>query len=141
MPFYSFFSAPGNMKAARKQVLVEASVKGVRPFLAGFVASGVLIKSGTFTMSGGEVSGNNAANGGGVALWENTNATFNMSGGVIRNNTIIFDGGSLLVMTATTFNMTGGEVTLNQANVGGGLYLKNGNLTGNPSIGSKDSIR
>lgn len=40
-PFYPFFSAPGNMKAARRQVLVEASVKGVRPFLAGFMASGV----------------------------------------------------------------------------------------------------
>ncbi|GMO47554.1 MAG: phenylalanine--tRNA ligase subunit beta [Termitinemataceae bacterium] len=39
-PFYPFFSLPGDMKEARKKVEVEASVQKVRPFLAGFVATG-----------------------------------------------------------------------------------------------------
>ncbi|MDR3324438.1 MAG: phenylalanine--tRNA ligase subunit beta [Spirochaetaceae bacterium] len=39
-PFYPFFSSPGDMKEARRQVVVEESVRGVRPFLAGFVAKG-----------------------------------------------------------------------------------------------------
>lgn len=37
---YDFFSSPGAMKKATRKVVVDASVKEVRPFLAGFVASG-----------------------------------------------------------------------------------------------------
>jgi phenylalanyl-tRNA synthetase beta chain len=39
-PLYPFFSSPGNRQKARQQVLVEASVQGVRPYLAGFIAGG-----------------------------------------------------------------------------------------------------
>jgi phenylalanyl-tRNA synthetase beta chain len=39
-PEYPFFSAPGSLKSARYRVRVEKSVKQVRPYLAGFVASG-----------------------------------------------------------------------------------------------------
>ncbi|MDR0561438.1 MAG: phenylalanine--tRNA ligase subunit beta [Spirochaetaceae bacterium] len=42
-PEYPFFSGPGNRKKARETVLVEAGVQGVRPFLAGFIASGKAI--------------------------------------------------------------------------------------------------
>jgi phenylalanyl-tRNA synthetase beta chain len=37
---YGFFSTPGNLKTAERKVKVDASVKKVRPFLAGFIASG-----------------------------------------------------------------------------------------------------
>jgi phenylalanyl-tRNA synthetase beta chain len=37
-PFYPFFSVPGDMKDAKKRVIVEAGVKNVRPWLAGFIA-------------------------------------------------------------------------------------------------------
>lgn len=37
---YEFFSKPGAMKKATRKVVVDASVQKVRPFLAGFVASG-----------------------------------------------------------------------------------------------------
>ncbi|GHV84644.1 phenylalanine--tRNA ligase beta subunit [Spirochaetia bacterium] len=37
---YPFFSSPGKPQAAQHRVVVEKSVKGVRPYLAGFVASG-----------------------------------------------------------------------------------------------------
>ncbi|MDR2098363.1 MAG: phenylalanine--tRNA ligase subunit beta [Spirochaetaceae bacterium] len=39
-PFYPFFSVPGDMKDAKRRVIVEASVKAVRPWLAGFIACG-----------------------------------------------------------------------------------------------------
>ncbi|MDR0409949.1 MAG: phenylalanine--tRNA ligase subunit beta, partial [Spirochaetaceae bacterium] len=40
IPFYPFFSIPGDMKDARMRVVVEASVEKVRPWLAGFIAHG-----------------------------------------------------------------------------------------------------
>jgi phenylalanyl-tRNA synthetase beta chain len=39
-PQYPFFAAPGKPQKATRQVLVEASVQGVRPYLAGFIAAG-----------------------------------------------------------------------------------------------------
>ncbi|MDR2343023.1 MAG: phenylalanine--tRNA ligase subunit beta [Spirochaetaceae bacterium] len=40
IPFYPFFSMPGGMKDAKKRVIVEDSVRAVRPCLAGFIACG-----------------------------------------------------------------------------------------------------
>ena len=40
VPEYGFFSRPGNIKKTSYKVKVEAGVKQVRPFLAGFVATG-----------------------------------------------------------------------------------------------------
>ncbi|MDR1838490.1 MAG: phenylalanine--tRNA ligase subunit beta [Treponema sp.] len=42
-PEYGFFSRTGDIKKATRKVKVEASVKQVRPYLAGFVASGKTI--------------------------------------------------------------------------------------------------
>ncbi|MDR2490518.1 MAG: phenylalanine--tRNA ligase subunit beta [Spirochaetaceae bacterium] len=39
-PFYPFFSLPGDMKESKKKVIAEASVKAVRPYIAGFIAKG-----------------------------------------------------------------------------------------------------
>jgi phenylalanyl-tRNA synthetase beta chain len=39
-PSYPFFSREGDARKAKRRVIVEESVKGVRPFLAGFVVSG-----------------------------------------------------------------------------------------------------
>lgn len=39
-PDYPFFSRPGDVKKAARKVIVEESVKAVRPYLAGFVISG-----------------------------------------------------------------------------------------------------
>ncbi|AEF82911.1 phenylalanine--tRNA ligase subunit beta [Leadbettera azotonutricia] len=43
MPDYPFFSKTGDIKKASKKVKVEKSVQKVRPFLAGFIASGKAI--------------------------------------------------------------------------------------------------
>jgi phenylalanyl-tRNA synthetase beta chain len=40
LPEYPFFSSPGNTKKAARKVIVQQSVQKVRPYLAGFVASG-----------------------------------------------------------------------------------------------------
>jgi phenylalanyl-tRNA synthetase beta chain len=42
-PEYPFFSRPGDLKKTGRRVIVEQSVKQVRPYLAGFVASGKAI--------------------------------------------------------------------------------------------------
>ncbi|MDR2184931.1 MAG: phenylalanine--tRNA ligase subunit beta, partial [Treponema sp.] len=42
-PEYPFFSSPGNPRPASRKLRVEASVKQVRPYLAGFIASGKAI--------------------------------------------------------------------------------------------------
>jgi phenylalanyl-tRNA synthetase beta chain len=39
-PEYPFFSSPGNLKKAAHKIIVEKTVKQVRPYLAGFVAAG-----------------------------------------------------------------------------------------------------
>jgi phenylalanyl-tRNA synthetase beta chain len=39
-PAYAFFSREGDLREARRKVLVEETARGVRPFLAGFCVSG-----------------------------------------------------------------------------------------------------
>ena len=42
-PVYDFFSSPGSKKSAKHKVIVEKSVSGVRPYLAGFIARGKVL--------------------------------------------------------------------------------------------------
>ena len=98
---------------------------------------GVYIKSGTFTMTGGEIKTNNAKNGGGVALDEG--GTLKLSGsGKIINNTAENNGngGGICVGTQAdtnknigTLKMTGGEISGNTANGGGGIAVLHGTFT------------
>ena len=98
---------------------------------------GVYIKSGTFTMTGGEIKTNNAKNGGGVALDEG--GTLKLSGsGKIINNTAENNGngGGICVGTQAdtnenigTLTMTGGEISGNTANEGGGIAVLHGTFT------------
>ena len=84
---------------------------------------GVLVNGGTFTMNGGEISGNAAYSGGGVYI---SNGTFTMNGGEISGNTA---GGGVYVSNGT-FTMTGGEISGNTAgNYGGGVYVNGGTFT------------
>ena len=70
-------------------------------------------RGGTFTMSGGEISGNTANMGGGVYV---NNGTFTMSGGKISGNTAITrsdglgSGGGVYVYSDGTFTKTGGTI-------------------------------
>jgi hypothetical protein len=69
----------------------------------------------TFTMSGGEISGNTCANGGGVA----NGGTFEMSGGIISGNT---GSGVSMNSPSASFTMKGGVISGNTAEWGGGVY-------------------
>ena len=86
--------------------------------------SGVEVKKGTFTMYGGEISGNSASNGGGVSVWGGS--TFDLYGGKISGNTVTNDGGGVWVATNGKFNMHGGEIEISgniAATYGGGVYV------------------
>jgi len=73
---------------------------------------------GTFTMNGGEISGNT---GGGVYV---DGGTFTMSGGEISGNTAYSYGGGVYIGSSGTFTMSGNAVISgNTASYGGGVYV------------------
>ena len=69
---------------------------------------GVYMDRGTFRMLGGSVSGNKAKYGGGVYVYS---GVFTLSGGSVSGNSSDEDGAG--VYTTGTFNMTGGSVSGN----------------------------
>ena len=90
---------------------------------------GPVVSDGKLTMSGGEISGNKAKNGGGVyihATWRN----FTMTGGTISGNIATENGGGVYVGWSYNegypvygqFMMSGGEISGNKAKKGGGVY-------------------
>ena len=99
-----------------------------------------------FNMSGGEISGNKATNGGGVyincANSKYGGTEFTMSGGKISGNKAT-NGGGVYVWGDSThepkFTMSGGEISGNEADTGGGVYvgsygtftMSGGEITGN----------
>jgi hypothetical protein len=110
-----------------------------------FSGGGVYVdSSGTFIMSGGEITGNTASasasyshSGGGVYV---DGGTFTMSGGEITGNTASGpnsdSGGGVYVYRSGTFTMSGGEITDNTASSsgsnsfsGGGVYVDGGTFT------------
>ena len=82
------------------------------------LGGGVHLSKGTFTMTGGEISGNSASYGGGVGGF----GVFTMTGGKISGNYAGLSGGGVYV--GGEFTMTGGEISGNSAySDGGGVYL------------------
>ena len=74
----------------------------------------------TINMTGGEISGNRASEGGAVEVLD-ANCTFNLSGGKITNNNSTGDGGAVyLNQEPSVLNMTGGEISGNTATGNGG---------------------
>lgn len=99
-----------------------------------------------FTMTGGDITGNVGASGGGVMIWKN--AQFDMSDGTISGNKAIGtdglgNGGAVYVNSSTcTFNFNGGTITGNSSlryggainiNQGSTLNLTSGTISGNTS--------
>jgi fibronectin type 3 domain-containing protein len=122
--------------------------------------SGISIKGGVFTMSGGTISGNTAAAalnyssyGGGVYV--DASGTFTMSDGTISGNTASSNlssyssyGGGVYVDAGGVFTMSGGTINgntsssaVNSASYGGGVYvadkgtfiMSGGTISGNTS--------
>jgi hypothetical protein len=115
----------------------------------------VVISYGTFTMEGGEISGNTAPNrygsnpGEGGGVYVINGGIFTMKGGKISGNTADSAGGGVYVGYKTntaepsgTFTMEGGEISGNGAYNGGGVYvyrgvftMKDGEISGNTGGG------
>lgn len=110
--------------------------------------------SGTLSMFGGVVSGNEAVNGAGVYI----NKTMTMSGGIIKCNEASGYGGGLNIGISGTLTMTGGVIgdingsinwlnnDGNVSNTGAGIYvagsatLSAGTIIGNHSYTMNESI-
>ncbi|MBR3585678.1 MAG: hypothetical protein IKO00_06650 [Oscillospiraceae bacterium] len=84
---------------------------------------GVVVYSpGSFTMTGGSVTGNEAYyyGGGGVTV---NGGTFRMTGGSITRNTGKYGGGVYVQTGAGHFIMEGGSITGNTSQYAGGVYV------------------
>jgi hypothetical protein len=112
------------------------------------IAAGVIIKNNeantegggvyvtgagsSFTMNGGEISHNKAANGNsgkGGGVYVETNGTFTMEGGTITENESGNDGGGVYVADGSTALIKQGDIKANKAKYGGGVYIRdNGRL-------------
>jgi hypothetical protein len=86
-------------------------------------------------MKNGEISGNTAQAGGGVAIGS---GSFIMEGGKISGNKTPMSGGGVEV-AGGTFTMRGGEISSNTAQGGGGVAV-NGGLLGGKFIKSGGTI-
>jgi hypothetical protein len=88
---------------------------------------GVFMTSGTFTMTGGVISGNSSEDGGSLGGGGVciSSGPFTMTGGVISGNssTGAQGGGGVWVGGGYPFTMTGGVITDNTAQKGGGVCI------------------
>ena len=122
---------------------MSASAEGLNiPSITGNYASyyggGVYVigSSCTFEMTGGSITGNNAAYGGGVCV--SKNGSFEMSGSscITNNKADSYGGGVNINYASATFTMKGGSITGNNAyksdyisTFGGGVCVGNGTFT------------
>ena len=114
---------------------------------------GPVVSDGNLTMSGGEISGNKAKNGGGVyihASWR----SFKMTGGTIKGNLATEHGGGVYVDGSYNggypirgqFWLEGGTIEGNTADKGGGVYsqgeftMSGGTITKNTATNNGKAI-
>ena len=99
-------------------------------------------EGGEFILKSGAITGNSGAGaGGGVGV----EGTFTMEGGEISGNNVMYAGG-VYVMAAGTFTMTGGIISGNTAQEesggvrldGGTFIMTGGEISGNISIGVEE---
>ena len=107
-------------------------------------SGGVLVNGGTFTMSGGEISGNTAFYyGGGVYM---SSGTFTMNGGEISGNTAPDGGGGVYVSSGTFTKQSGGTIygsdasntlknTASSSSYGHAVYVDSGSKKRNTTAG------
>ena len=89
-------------------------------------SGGAIMNHGTFTMYGGNLSGNTADMGGGIF----TRGPVYIYGGTISGNTATTNGGGIYINTGATVTLDGGEISNNNATTrGDGVYVGNGTFT------------
>ena len=109
-------------KDAMKVVLTNVPISNnVSPSCGG----GVYVYNGSFTMTGGEISGNKAVSGGGVYV-NRTEATPNLTAVNARKPD---EGGGAATSAIGTASMTDVTIQGNAAVSGGGVYVSGGKIT------------
>ena len=112
------------IKVEGTMTLIDSSNSGTGVVTGGLSSGsnggGVTVNSGgSFTLSGGIITGNTAPYGGGVNV--NSGGSFTMTGGLISGNTANYFGGGVNLSGSSTFTMTGGTIESNNASLGGGV--------------------
>ncbi|MBO5691139.1 MAG: hypothetical protein J6R96_04685, partial [Spirochaetaceae bacterium] len=102
---------------------------------------GVTMGGGTFSMTGGSITGNDGNyNGGGVFMGS---GTFSMTGGSITGNSAGTSGGGGVAISGGTFMISGGSITGNSAEAkGNGVCMTAGafKISGNAVIASNNDV-
>lgn len=92
--------------------------------LCGGTGGGVFVSGGTFIMEGGTISGNEAANGGGVAVtYDTVRGNFTLKNGTITDNIAFGIGGGVYVWDRGDLLMHSGSISNNKAAYGGGVGI------------------
>ena len=108
----------------------------------------VIGSSSTFEMTGGSITGNNAAYGGGVCV--SKNGSFEMSGSscITNNKADSYGGGVNINYASATFTMKGGSITGNNAyksdyisTFGGGVCVGSGIFTVSGEVTVTDNTK
>jgi hypothetical protein len=103
---------------------ITGSHPGTANGLGNGLGGGITIR-GSLIMTGGEISGNEARNGGGLYIYGGSPGPIIISGGIISGNFANDNGGGIFV--EQILNMTGGTITGNTARkCGGGVYFVRG---------------
>jgi hypothetical protein len=128
-----------SVENASLEISEDAGVSGNTNSDVAAVNTGVYLASGTVTMIGGKISGNEAYSSGGVQI---SSGTFTMEGGEISYNQCVSAGGGVRIGSGGTFNMTGGEISGNisrgsYGGYGGGVSVSGTfNMTGGVIYGN-----
>ena len=80
----------------------------------------------SFNLAGGIISGNRAEIGGGICQ---KSKNFIMEGGIIRDNTAALYGGGLYLSSGNPATLRGGSISGNEAGDGGGVFVGKASLT------------
>ena len=82
----------------------------------------------SFTMNGGQITGN-VANGQGGGLWDYYYNSITITGGTIENNSASNSGGGWFHSgTGDKYTLSGGIIRGNTSNKGGGIFVNGGSL-------------
>ena len=92
---------------------------------------GLLAQKYNVYITGGEITENSAADGGGLCIASTTDAGYvtTISGGNIYKNTATNRGGGIFNRACTKLTVSGGNIYENVANYGGGIYGDQAGLT------------
>ena len=122
------YDSGGGLYAAVLRLREGCSVTGNQQTSPNYSYGGGACVTSALEMTGGEVSGNSACNGGGLCCTGNSARCTVISGGRIVGNTARSDGGG---MFCNQIEMTGGEISGNTAKAaGGGVRVCAGSITG-----------